>query len=131
MDLGDRGVMKEKPRRLQENFFSGGAGMKILLGGGLIGVLSIFSFLLGYHHLGVNPFDKNLDESVHQYSRTLVFLTLIACQLFYSLSFRHDYKSIFNVGIFSNQMLILAILLGFALQIMIFYIPVLSDVLPL
>lgn len=127
MDLGDRGVMKEKPRSLQENFFSGGAGMKILLGGGLIGVLSIFSFLLGYHQLGVNPFDKNLDESVHQYSRTLVFLTLIACQLFYSLSFRHDYKSIFNVGIFSNQMLILAILLGFALQIMIIYTPVLRE----
>lgn len=127
MDLGDRGVMKEKPRSLQENFFSGGAGMKILLGGGLIGVLSIFSFLLGYHHLGVNPFDKNLDESVHQYSRTLVFLTLIACQLFYSLSFRHDYKSIFTVGIFSNQMLILAILLGFALQIMIIYTPVLRE----
>src|SRR5690625_7287455 len=104
MDLGDRGVMKEKPRSLQENFFSGGAGMKILLGGGLIGVLSIFSFLLGYHHLGVNPFDKNLDESVHQYSRTLVFITLIAYKLFYSFSFCYYYILFIYVCIYSSQM---------------------------
>lgn len=127
MDPGDHDVMKAKPRTINENFFSQGAGRRVIMAGILIGALTITAFLSGYYTKGYNPFDNNIPEMVHQYARTLAFLTIIACQLFYSLSFRHQYKSVFTVGIFSNQYLLGAILLGFGLQFIVLYVPLMSN----
>ena len=127
MDPGDKSVMEEKPRSIKENFFSHGAGWRVILGGVLIGILTIVAFVIGYWEHDYSVFDKQIPEDIHDYARTMAFLTIIACQLFYSLSFRHEYKSIFQVGLFSNKYLILAILLGFGLQLILLFIPVLRD----
>ncbi|WFB65178.1 cation-translocating P-type ATPase [Sphingobacterium sp. WM] len=127
MDPGDPNVMNEKPRNVKENFFSNGGGKKIFIAGILIGLLTIAAFLIGYFEHGYNPFKDSIPEDIHEYSRTMAFLTIIACQLFYSLSFRHEYKSIFRVGIFSNKYLIFAIILGFALQLMVLFVPILRE----
>lgn len=127
MDPGDPNVMNEKPRNVKENFFSNGGGKKIFIAGILIGLLTITAFLIGYFEHGYNPFKDNIPEDIHEYARTMAFLTIIACQLFYSLSFRHEYKSIFRVGIFSNKYLVLAIILGFALQLMVLFVPILRE----
>src|SRR5690606_16013979 len=60
---------------------------------------------------------------ITEYARTMAFMTIIACQLFYSLSFRNHVKSIFQVGITSNFYLIGAIVLGFALQLFVLGVP--------
>ncbi|WP_099365686.1 cation-translocating P-type ATPase [Sphingobacterium sp. 1.A.4] len=127
MDPGDKSVMEEKPRSIKENFFSHGAGWRVILGGVLIGILTIVAFVIGYWEHDYSVFDKQIPEDIHDYARTMAFLTIIACQLFYSLSFRHEYKSIFQVGLFSNKYLILAILMGFGLQLILLFIPVLRD----
>jgi len=127
MDPGDQAVMKEKPRSLNENFFSHGGTRKILIGGILIGLLTVAAFLFGYFEHGYNPLNKNIPEDIHAYSRTMAFLTIIASQLFYSLSFRSEYKSIFNVGLFSNKYLVGAIILGFSLQFMVLFIPFIRE----
>lgn len=127
MDPGDKDVMKEKPRSIDENFFSNGAGKRIIRAGILIGVLTLIAFLLGYYSKGYNPFHKNIPEVIHQYARTLAFLTIIACQLFYSFSFRHESKSIFKVGFFSNKFLIGAVMLGISLQFIILQIPLIRE----
>ena len=44
MDPGDPDVMQQEPRNPKESFFAKGAGMKIMLGGTLIGLLTIFAF---------------------------------------------------------------------------------------
>src|SRR5690606_18647851 len=52
MDPGDKDVMKEKPRPLNDNFFSHGGGRRVIFAGILIGILTIFAFVSGYHFRG-------------------------------------------------------------------------------
>lgn len=127
MDPGDKDVMKEKPRALNENFFSHGAGRRVIWAGTLIGILTIIAFLLGYYTQGHHPFESHIPATAHEYARTLAFLTIIVCQLFYSFSFRHAYKSIFQVGFFSNKYLLGAVIVGFLLQLIVLYIPFMRE----
>lgn len=127
MDPGDKDVMKEKPRPLNDNFFSHGAGRRIILAGILIGILTIVAFVSGYQLKGYSPFADNIPENVHDYARTLAFLTIIGCQLFYSFSFRHEYKSIFKIGFFSNKYLFGAVVVGLLLQLVVLYVPFMTE----
>src|SRR5690606_12816477 len=70
MDPGDKDVMKEKPRPLNDNFFSHGAGRRIILAGILIGLLTIVAFAGGYQTKGYSPFADNIPENIHEYART-------------------------------------------------------------
>lgn len=127
MDPGDPDVMKERPRKPDESFFAGGAGFNIISGGVLIGIITILAFWYGYAVNGYSPFDSSVPAHVLEYARTMAFMAIISCQLFYSLSFRHDRKSIFAVGIFSNRYLISAIAIAMLLQFLVIYIPALQS----
>lgn len=127
MDPGDKDIMKEKPRTLNENFFSHGAGRRIILAGFLISALTMVAFLLGYHLRGFSAFAADIPEEVHEYARTLAFLTIITCQLFYSFALRSEYKSIFKVGVFSNKYLVGAVIFGLVIQLMVLYIPFMKE----
>ena len=123
MDPGDPDVMNDKPRSPKESFFAHGAGLKTILGGVLIGLITIFGYGFGYYEHGYSPFDKNIPQDVVEYARTMAFMTIICCQLFYSLALRNNKKTIFKVGLFSNRYLIGAIVLGLLLQVLIISIP--------
>jgi Ca2+-transporting ATPase len=123
MDPGDRDVMREKPRNPGESFFVGLAGWRVLGGGTLIGVFTIFAFWFGYYEHGFSPFDQVVPVDTVENARTMAFMTLVACQLFFSLAMRHPTKSIFQLGVFSNRYLIGAIVLGLGLQWVVIGIP--------
>jgi Ca2+-transporting ATPase len=123
MDPGDPDVMKEKPRNPKEGFFAGGGVIHALGGGLLIGGLTIFAFWYGYYEHGASPFDHSVDPAIVEYARTMAFMVLVACQLFYSLAVRNSKKSIFQIGMFSNKYLIGAVVLGLLLQLLIVSIP--------
>jgi len=127
MDPGDPDVMKEKPRPPKESFFAHGSGKRALAGGILIGVLTIFAYWFGFYEHGYNPFDELVPENVIGYARTMAFMTIVSCQLFYSLAFRNNIKSIFKIGVFSNKTLILAIVLGLLMQLIVIGIPAMQD----
>lgn len=127
MDPGNPVVMKEKPRDTKESFFAGSSGLHIILGGVLIGALTIFAFWFGYHEYGFSPFDHSAPEYIFEYARTMAFMVLVMCQLFYSLALRSSTKSIFQLGIFSNKYLVGAILIGVLLEITVVGIPVLKS----
>ena len=124
MDPGNPDVMKEKPRPAKESFFANGAGMHVLFGGFLIGALTIIAYFYGYYENGYSPFDKQVPQNTIEYARTLAFMVLVVCQLFYSLALRNEQKSIFSIGIFSNKYLVVAIFIGFTLQLAVVGIPV-------
>jgi len=126
MDPGSPDVMNEKPRDSKESFFAGGAGMQVILGGFLIGALTIIAFWFGYYEHGYSPFDHSVPENTVEYARTMAFMVLVMCQLFFSLAVRSSSKSIFQIGIFSNKYLIGAILLGIFLQLIVIEIPVMQ-----
>ncbi len=123
MDPGNKDVMKEKPRDAKESFFAGGAGMHVITGGILIGVLTIFAFWFGYYEHGYTPFSDSVPVNTVEYARTMAFMVLVIAQLFYSLAVRNSSKSIFQIGVFSNKYLSGAILLGVLLQLLVIGIP--------
>lgn len=123
MDPGNPDVMKEKPRQAKESFFAGGAGLHVILGGILIGTLTILAFWFGYYEHGFSPFDRSAPENTLEYARTMAFMVLVICQLFYALALRNSSKSIFQIGVFSNKFLVGAIFLGIILQLIVVGIP--------
>ncbi|MBW8361345.1 MAG: cation-translocating P-type ATPase [Kaistella sp.] len=127
MDKGDKEVMREAPRSLQESFFSRGAGLMTVTGGLFIGFITTFAFWYGHYELGWSPFDDDVPEKVLANARTLAFLVLIAAQLYYSLGLRSFRKPLYKTGIFGNRYLTGAIILGFALQLMVLLIPVMRE----
>jgi P-type Ca2+ transporter type 2C len=127
MDPGDPDVMKANPRNSKESFFSEGAGRKVILGGMLIGTLTIVSFWFGYYQHGYSPYNSLIPEEIHEYARTMAFMTIITCQLMYSLTFKHHQKSIFETGLFSNKYLIAGVTIGLLLQLIVLGVPALND----
>ncbi|MFO7670172.1 MAG: cation-translocating P-type ATPase [Bacteroidales bacterium] len=127
MDPENPDVMKERPRPAKESFFAKGAGVNVLLGGVLIGALTISAYFFGYYEHGYSPFEKQVPQNTIEYARTLAFMVLVVSQLVYSLSMRDRRKSILRIGIFSNKYLVGAILTGLALQLVVVGIPVIKS----
>ena len=127
VDPGDKDVMKKKPRNPKESFFAQGAGVRAIIGGTLIGILTLAAFYFGLSEYGYTLASKNIPEDVLTYARTMSFVVLAASQLFYSLAMRNSTKSIFQVGLFSNMYLIGAIIVGFILQLGVISIPFLAN----
>ncbi|MBK6967277.1 MAG: cation transporting ATPase C-terminal domain-containing protein [Bacteroidales bacterium] len=65
------------------------------MGGLLIGIPTILAFCYGYYEHGFSPFDDSVPANTLDYARTMAFLVLVFCQLFFSLAIRHNSKSIF------------------------------------
>lgn len=126
VDPGDKDVMKYKPRNPKESFFAQGAGFKTILGGALIGILSLLAFYFGIHEYGYSLGDSMIPENVITYARTMSFVVLSTSQLFYSLSMRNFKKSVIEIGLFTNKLLIIAIIVGFILQFGVISVPFLA-----
>ena len=127
IDPGDKDVMKRSPRNPKESFFSEGAGVRAVIGGTLIGLLTLVAFYLGISETGMignlgqlEAMAKVGNEAAKHaltQGRTMAFIVLTVSQLFYSLTMRNSQKTIFEIGIFKNKYLIGSIILGITLQI--------------
>ena len=58
----------------------------------------------------------------------MVFTTLTLSQMGNALAIRSNRESLFSIGIFSNMMMIWAVLLTFVLQLAVIYVPFLQDI---
>lgn len=126
IDPGDKDVMKAKPRDPKESFFAEGAGMRALIGGSLIGTLTLAAFYWGLYEHGFSMGSQEIPDEILTYARTMAFVVLAASQLFYSLSMRSATKSIFQVGLFTNKPLLIAIVAGLFLQLVVISVPFLA-----
>ena len=127
MAKNDPAVMNDKPRKPKESFFARGAGVQVVTGGLVIGLVSLFAFWFGFYNRGYSPNDASVPVDVLHYARTLAFLTLIAAQLFYALSVNNMGRPFYKSGMFTNSYLTGAILLALLLQLLVVYIPMLRD----
>jgi Ca2+-transporting ATPase len=107
MDPSDPNVLDEKPRDPTESLFSRGGTANVIANGLLIGLLTIFAF-----RFGMRLYPHSL-----AHARTLPFAVLSLTQLFHAFNMRHQTKSLFGIGPFSNLLLIGAVLFGIALQV--------------
>jgi len=127
MDPGDRDVMKQKPRNPKESFFAQGASFRAIVGGILIGAFTLIAFYYGLWEHGYHLDTGKIPDDVLSYARTMAFIVLAVSQLFYSLSMRNFNKSILQIGLFSNLLLIGSIVVGITLQLTVIYVPVLAN----
>lgn len=118
VDPGDKGVMDLPPRNPKESLFAGRMGKLLILNGILIGITTLFAFVLGEY----------LYPDSLRHAQTMAFVVLSVSQLFYSLAMRNETKSLFQVGVFKNKWLIGSVLLGILLQLAIITIPFTASV---
>lgn len=111
----EKDVMKKPPRHPQESIFAHGLGIHIIWVGLLMGVVSI-----GSQVWGIRTGTDNW--------QTIVFTVLCLSQMGHVLAIRSESESLFSQGLFSNQPLIGAFALTFALQMATVYVPVLQPV---
>ena len=133
MDPGDPDVMKNKPRPAKESFFAHGAGIRAIVGGVLVGLMTLTAFVVGLlEHNGSSLTLTNLNTVVkgseaYIYASTMAFVVLAMSQLFYAFTMRNSHKSIIQVGLFKNKWLIGSLIVGTLLQIGVISIPFLRD----
>jgi len=113
MDPGSDDVLGRPPRPPAESLFAGGTGLSVLLNGPLIGVLTLVAFQVG---LGMSG-----DSLAH--GRTMAFVVLALSQLFHAFDVRHNRRSIFALGLFTNKWLWLALGSGALIQWIIVSVP--------
>ena len=113
---GEPGVMQRTPFEPEESVFSRGIGTQILWIGALMGLVSI---VVGYGSWLNDPEGP---------WRTMVFTTLVLSQMGNALAIRSSRESIFTIGLFSNQLMVWAVLTTFALQLLLIYLPPLQKI---
>jgi Ca2+-transporting ATPase len=108
-------VMKRPPRHPRESMFAHGLGAHAIWVGLLMAGLA----------LSVQFWAT---ATGHANWQTMVFTTLCLTQLAHVLAIRSEKESLFQIGLFSNKYLFVAVLLTFILQMATIYVPSLNPI---
>ncbi|MDO9386919.1 MAG: calcium-translocating P-type ATPase, PMCA-type [Thiobacillus sp.] len=111
----ERNLMQRPPRPPKESIFAHGMWQHILWVGLLMGGVSLLTQAWAIHV-----------ASAHWQS--MVFTVLTLSQLGHVLAIRSERESLFSQGVLSNRLLIGALLLTFALQMAVLYVPWLNPI---
>jgi Ca2+-transporting ATPase len=115
-EKGEPGVMQRSPFKPTESIFSRGLGSQIVWIGSLMGLVSL---IVGYVAWLNDP------EGPWQ---TMVFTTLVLSQMGNALAIRSNKLSLFSIGLFSNRLMVNAVLGTLALQLLLIYLPPLQSI---
>lgn len=112
VDKAEPDIMKRSPRKPEESIFAGGLARKILIRGSIIGLGTLLVFIIGlWYGVGLLA------------ARTMAFTTLVFSQLFHVFDCKSERRGIFEVGIFSNPYLVIAVLISSVMQLSVIYLP--------
>jgi Ca2+-transporting ATPase len=109
-EIPEKSIMQRPPRKTNESIFAGGLGIHTLWVGILIGLLSVAMQWYSIGHDG-------------NHWQTMVFTTLCFAQLYHVMAIRSETRSLFNIGLWSNRPLLLAVGVTVLLQMMVIYVP--------
>jgi len=118
VDQSDDDIMERTPRPPNESIFAHGLRTRIITQGILIGLSTLFVFILG-----LRVSNGNLVEA-----RTMAFTNLVMAQLFFVFSCRSERYSLFEMNPFSNLYLVTAVIISFVMQLIVLYIPALEGI---
>jgi Ca2+-transporting ATPase len=113
-------TMERPPHPPEESVLARGLGSYILWVGPLMGIVALLPGLLDQFVLGFH-----LEGAVWQ---TMVFSTLCLAQMGNALAIRSDRLNLTQLGLFTNPALIASIVLTFALQVAVIYVPFMQDI---
>ncbi|MBQ6819910.1 MAG: calcium-translocating P-type ATPase, SERCA-type [Clostridium sp.] len=117
IDPPDKDIMMQQPREKGESIFARGLWSKIVVRGCLIGICTLLAFMTGRLY--------GMDLAT---CRTLALTTLVMSQLLHVFECRSERHSIFEIKVFSNPYLLLAVIFSITMVVSILYIPFLADV---
>ncbi len=117
LDPPDRDVMLRRPRGAKEHIFSNGLLRLILFRGTLIGISTLAVFIT------VLSFTSNVESA-----RTAAFMTLVITQLIHVFECKSEKKSIFEIPVFNNIPLVLAVLCSLVMIFGVIYMPVFQSI---
>lgn len=129
-------LMKRPPRKQEESLFAQGGLACTCFYGCLIAAISLSAFLLvPYGMIRAQGMDFSLENlrlvlnagDVLRRAQTYAFTVLGMSQLFHAVGMRSIHKSVFRMNQRENRLMILACLLGFALQFAVTFHPVLVE----
>ena len=109
-------IMRQKPRPRGQGIFTKPVVILMSIGG-------IWSALV---NLGIFKWALDIGKGMVE-AQSLCFLTLIVIQLFKAYNFRSDRKSVFEIGMFKNKWLNLAVLSQIVLMLIIIEVPLFND----
>lgn len=112
LDPAEKDIMMRPPRGAKENIFSNGLLNLILFRGMLVGLCTLSVFISVLHFSG--------DVAV---ARTGAFVTLVLTQLIHVFECKSERKNIFEIPVFNNIPLVLAVLCSLIMIIGVVYIP--------
>jgi len=115
VEPAERDTMRRPPYRPNENIFGRGMARDILWIGLMMGLVSL---LTGFVYW-------KADRAVWQ---TVIFTTLTLSQMGNALAVRSDRDSLFRIGLLSNKAMLGSVMLTFALQMAVIYVPFLQGV---
>jgi P-type Ca2+ transporter type 2C len=109
-EKAEKNVMQRPPRKAGESLFAEGIGFYIVWMG----------LLMAFLTLGVQAWAIHVGDAHWQ---TMVFTTLTFVQLAQAFAIRSDNAFIYQTGLLTNRSLFGAVLLTFALQLAVIYLP--------
>ena len=131
MDPKDPLNMKDKPRNPNESIFAHGGYFATFGYGLVIAVITIAGFLLTAAHFNnwqlSYDFLVNLDGEELHHCQTVAFTVLAVSQLFHMLGMSNTRRSFIHVFKNKNWMMLVAFLVGLALQLLVVEVPVFND----
>lgn len=119
MEPAEENIMERPPRKNTGSLFGDGLGGRILLEGVMIGVLALLAFGIGHVY-----FDQ---EDGYAVGRTMAFAVLSLSQLVHAFNMRGE-GSLGKLPFCSNKWLLMAFVVGVALQCVVIMMPPLAGV---
>ena len=131
MDPKDPNNMKQKPRNANESLFAHG-GWWVTGGYGIVITLAvIIAYLSAFFMNGIytwNDIAYCANEEVIHLAQTMAFTTLAFSELFHMLGMSNMDKSVFTIFKNKNYMMLVAFIVGVALQLFVVEVPGVRDV---
>ena len=119
MEPAEENIMERPPRKNTGSLFGDGLGGRILLEGVMIGVLALLAFGIGHVY-----FDQ---ENGYAVGRTIAFAVLSLSQLVHAFNMRGE-GSLGKLPFCSNKWLLMAFVVGVALQCVVIMMPLLAGI---
>ncbi len=117
VDPPEQDIMRQPPREKKESIFARGLVEKITIRGSLIGLCTLLSFMVGRYYR------MNLETC-----RTIALCTLIMSQLIHVFECRSERHSIFQIKVFTNPYLVVAVSISMILMCSVLYVPFLQEI---
>jgi P-type Ca2+ transporter type 2C len=111
----EKDVMERPPQAATESIF----------GHGMLPFIVVLGLAMSVVALGVGVFAFRAGDGHWQ---TLLFTTLVFCQMALALGVRSEHQSLWTLGLRSNQQMLGAVALTIALQLAVVYVPFLQTI---